>query len=288
MTFSHDRLFRGISSARDPLSRHQQNISKPRILFQFLYHLWLFPGPLRHIIARGRSVGASNNRAIFILLATLALSLLTDLRGSDLQGWIDISDSFDLTPKLQLGGDGGYRQSIDGSDFRVIYGRSTLNYELTPALSVLGGVGLFYNWEPLSVLETRPWVGLLIDLPRFSRVSFSHLLRLEERLIDIEGIDGKTEIGRLRYRFKAVIPLNRPADEQGSLYIPTYFEIAGRLWGDLPTGFISAGRLSGGLGFRISRDWRVEVTYHQQRAKLTSGGDYIVDEHVIRLQIRGW
>lgn len=266
----------------------QQNITKLRGLFQISRLFNLFPGVRENIIARGSDVGNTSERVIIILFFWGCLGALTPARASDLQAWIDVSDFFDLTENLQVGGDAGFRQSTECDRFSAFYGRPTLNYRFNPTVAVMGGVGLFYVWEPLTVLETRPWVGLLIQYPRVSRVSFSHLIRLEERLFDIKALDDLLEIGRLRYRLKAVIPLNRPADQAGSWYVPVYFEVGSRVWGDLPTGFISAARFSLGLGYRVNKDWRLELNYHQQQEKLTKDGSLTIGEHLVRLQIRGW
>ena len=216
------------------------------------------------------------------------LGALQPARASDIQAWIDVSDLFDLTENLQVGGDVGFRKSIEGDRLSKFFGRPTANYQFNGTFSIWGGVALYYTWEPLGILEARPWAGLLIRYPNVSRVSFSHLIRVEERFLDIEGLDELVKVGRLRYRLKAVIPLNRPADLVGSWYVPVYFEISSRAWGDLPTGFISSARLSLGLGYRINKDWRLELNYQQQQTKLTSDGSLTIQEHVVRLQIKGW
>ncbi len=233
-------------------------------------------------------MGNSSERIIVIFFSLTCLGVFTPARASDLQAWIDVSDFFDVTENLQVGGDAGFRQSTDCDRLSSFYGRATVNYRFNRTVVILGGVGLFYAWEPLTVMETRPWVGLFVQYPRVSRVSFSHLIRLEERLFDIEALEDLLEAARLRYRLKAVIPLNGPADQAGTWYVPVYFEVGVRLWGDLPAGFISTARFSLGLGYRINKDWRLELNYHQEQGKLTSNGDYTIDEHVVRLQIRGW
>jgi hypothetical protein len=233
-------------------------------------------------------VGNSSGRIVVLLLLVTWLGSLTQVQASDLQVWADVSDFYNLTEDFQFGGSVGYKESTQCGRFSSVYGRPTVNYQFNQTVQMWGGVAFTYTWEPLKAFETRPWIGLIIRYPEFSRVSFSHIIRLEERLFDLEALDELFRITRLRYRFRAVIPLNRPVALPGAWYIPVYFEVSGRLSGDLPTGFVNGSRLSLGLGHRIKENLRVELSYHVQQEKLTSGAEFTVEEHVIRLQIRGW
>jgi len=233
-------------------------------------------------------VGKTSVRVVIILFLWGCLGALNTARASDLQTWIDVSDIFDLTENLRVGGDVGFRRSTECDRLSKVNARPTVIYEINRTFSLWGGVGLYYTWEPLKVLESRPWAGLLIRYPNVSRVSFAQFIRMEERLFDIEELDELLKVGRLRYRLQAVIPLNRSPDLTGSWYVPVYFEVSGRVWGDLPTGFISSARLSLGFGYRINKDWRLELNYQQQQKQLTSDGNLTIEEHVVRLQLKGW
>lgn len=233
-------------------------------------------------------MATSSKRIVFILFCSVSLNPFSPVEAADVQGWVDVGDFFNLTENLRVGGDIGYRKSVEGTSYSSFFGRPTVNYSFNRIISVWGGVGLFYQWEPLTSLETRPWVGLVLGYPVIGRVSFANILRLEERLFEFEQRDDRLEIGRLRYRFKAVVPLNRSVVETGTWYLPVYFEVATRVWGDLPTGFVNLGRLSLGLGYRINEDWRLEVTYHQEQRRLGRTTEFRIDEHVVRVQIRGW
>lgn len=269
-------------------SYHRQNITKLKALFQIRILFRLFRLNRTNIIARGSAVENSSGRIVVLLLLVTWLGSLIQVQASDVQVWADVTDFFNLTEDFQFGGTVGYKESTECGRLSSFFGRPTANYQINPIFSIWGGVNLTYTWEPLKVFETRPWIGLIIKYPEFSRVTFSHIIRLEERLFDLEALDELLRITRLRYRFKAVIPLNRPVALLGAWYIPVYFEVSARLSGDLPTGFINGSRFSLGLGHRIKENLRVELSYHVQQAKLTSGTEFTVEEHVIRLQIRGW
>ncbi|GAA4368287.1 hypothetical protein GCM10023185_40910 [Hymenobacter saemangeumensis] len=183
-------------------------------------------------------------------------------------GWLRISSVAPLRGHWSLHSEVETRQN--NAQLAAQYlGRVGLRWHYGPSFSVTTGYVLAYNeLQPGDPREPLPEHRLyqeiaLADATGPLRVG--HRLRAEERWLRPAPEAGFRFAPRLRYHLRLVAPLRRDAKlPVGSLFLTASNEFFAGLGAHTGRSFLEENRLSGGLGYRLSRLTTVELAYLRQ------------------------
>jgi len=203
--------------------------------------------------------------------------------------WLSYFTDVSLNPRFALHLDTGYR-TIDDSTWKQWVVRPGIAIDLTEnwALSLTYG---YFKANPnglrvdtYAVPEQRIHQQFTYRHP-MGRLLARHRIRNEQRWIGTEFIDHDDRAyrfqERLRYQFRADIPLRSGAGEKPSLYLSVYDEVGVR-FGFRGASYLDQNRLYGGIGYRPSPSTAIEFGAFGQRFKPLSGGRF---EHNIMVLV---
>jgi Protein of unknown function (DUF2490) len=212
------------------------------------------------------------------IIAFFSLSSLTSQDTTGLkvnhQIWLDYNAHLHITEKLQYYGDLGFRILITDTQWARIYGRPSLRYHLDSTFVLHGGFGVFYEASKVvsNRFELRPWQGIQIKWPNFSRVKFNHLIRVEERFNFLLRDDVFESEIRFRLRIGGRIQFKRKEGWR-SFFIPFSFESFVPLAGSVSETFVDRTEFSTGLGYNASRilQFRFLINLRKSRSARADG-----------------
>jgi Protein of unknown function (DUF2490) len=182
---------------------------------------------------------------------------------------LDVTQSFEYYPNryFDLIGEvvGGYTQQSDDVD----------TAELTERVGVR--VNLLYHLREYFERSTR---GL-------GRVGLAVLIRLEHRTFWYSGDAGSDDDWRARLRFESKAGLNHPdMSQDGTLYGLFDVEYYWPLSDGLDERYISKVRARAGLGYRISRAYRVELLYMREWTRDSAEGQKRPDANIFDVRFK--
>jgi hypothetical protein len=196
------------------------------------------------------------------------------------QGWVDYNISYGgVKNSINYYGDTGYR-IISPDLWTRYYIRPAVSYTRSP-LTEPGkkttevyhlGIGVFFtnNTDYPNSMEIRPFQGYNIQWPVFSRLRISHYVRIEERFEYHYG-DNSWDFGfRARYQLSGVLTWGTTfLKSMEGLYFPFHVEFFINF--NPTTQFNDLIRVTPGLGYTFSPEWKAEfsVSYHRLRNTLT-------------------
>jgi|GEM_PF-1850756 len=191
--------------------------------------------------------------------------------GGPAVGWLKISSDAPLRGRWSLYSEVETRQGNAQLAGQYL-GRVGLRWHLGPAFSLTTGYVLAYNEaEPSDPREPLPEHRLyqevaLADASGLLRVG--HRLRVEERWLRPAPEANFAFAPRLRYQLRLVTPLRRGGKlPVGAFYLTAADEVFAGLGRRSNRSFLEENRLSGGLGYRLSRPTTIELVYlHQNQA----------------------
>lgn len=142
--------------------------------------------------------------------------------------------------------------------------RTGLNFHAAPNTLFSGGYGRITSYaddgrvlEAPVTKENRTWQQLILRHGA-SRFNFEHRYRVEQRWITTNDVTGYQD--RVRYLFRASVPLNKKQMEKGAFFVTAYDEIFLR--------FTSApfdrNRLYAAGGYQLARDANVQAGWLAQ------------------------
>lgn len=209
----------------------------------------------------------------------------------DHQLWIDLMPHFDINNRLHLFNVLSYRTSTTGEKFKRLLLRSSVQYNWTYELDLIGGVGLFGTWEAedYSTFELRPYQGVQLNWPKIWRMNFKHRGLMEERLLWNNQSEFDANL-RFRYRIKTKLPLNKSSIHYKTVYIPASYEIFSNLGDEEVENFQNRARAMLGLGYVFSDKWLAEMEVTFQRSRSTQTDDLTLSDRIFRLKLiyDGW
>ena len=210
------------------------------------------------------------------------------------QGWVDYNINYGGVKKIiNFYGDTGYR-IISPDIWTRYYIRPAVSYSRSP-LTEPGkkvtevyhlGIGVFYtdNSDIPNSLEIRPFQGYNIQWPVFSQIRFSHYFRMEERF-EYHYSDNSWDFGfRGRYMLSGVYTWGGTfLQRMEGLYFPFHVEFF--LNFKETTQFNDLIRVTPGLGYNFSVEWKAEfsISYHRIRNSLTNV--FETNDIVFRLRV---
>ena len=224
---------------------------------------------------------------IFISLLFISKGISQNERLYDNQVWFEVLVDYSFGKNFDFYTDASYRQAFSTEgNWRRIMARPSLKWKLLNWLDVRGGIGVFYsdfNIES-SILEVRPWQGAAISWPKFDRIKFSHLFRVEQQIIYNTSNWNQKYTTRFRYQLGSRINLRK--DRKYKLFfIPVSAEFFFRTDKELNRFLRNDGRYMIGLGYVFNREITVDVKYFVQRSR-SEELNFSLSDQVLRLRFR--
>ena len=230
-------------------------------------------------------------RKFWISILSFTILLIPTVAGandpSSYEGWADITTLYDLSENWQYQGDQGYRTSFSDNTFHLLYFRPSFRYRVKPGLTLHGGVGFFQSFLPddADLFELRPWQGLRFVWPKIGGYMFSHLVRLEQRMVWLKDpVSDFDSTLRARYQLGFRTPTYNILFERG-MYLTGAIEPFWDVETSFSENFTNRIRYFAGFGTRVSKAWRVELQYVQQDGRAIQQDSFSVNERIIRLRL---
>ncbi len=164
-----------------------------------------------------------------LLCATLIGTAATASAQSDRLGsWSVINTRIGIDKKWEFFNELQLRSQSFYDDFFYYEVKGGISYKLNKNFNVLIGTGKYITYDitedgsfnkPIDNNETRLWQQITMN-NYLERIKFEHRYRIEQQWHTSSGYRN-----RFRYRLNAMIPLNKPSVEPGSVYLSTFNEI---------------------------------------------------------------
>ena len=211
--------------------------------------------------------------------------------GADFQTWSDITTIYTLSERWRYDGDQGVRGVLSDSDFTLLYFRPSVRYRVNSWLAVHGGVRFFKTFfdDKEDTFEIGPWQGLRFLWPKIGDYTFSHYLRIEQRMIwQTEGEKDDDFNLRTRYQLGARSP-NYDILLKNGIYLTGSLEVFWNSEDDFLNNVVNRIRFDAGAGTKISDAWRAELHYLlQDGSEIDSdlfNDPFSSEEHILRLRL---
>ena len=203
------------------------------------------------------------------------------------QVWLDFYPHFYVNSKLQFYGDAGFRTLVTDAQWLRIHGRPSVRYHLNNTLVAHGGVGMFleFNRDQGTRFELRPWQGVQIKWPKFERLTFSHLIRAEERINHLFLTDTTQFEFRMRFRVGGNFQFD-PNRNARSLFIPFSVEWFWPVSKSVEELFSNRSRITLGLGLNASPTLQFRLIIVWQGSRQGRSDSFGISDWIVRLQAR--
>jgi hypothetical protein len=206
------------------------------------------------------------------------------------QTWFDITTIYDWE-RWKYNGDYGLRGIVSRSEFKLMFLRPSVLFQVKPGLTLHGGIGFFRTFfdDADDTFELRPWQGLRFVWPRIGGYVITHFLRLEERMTwETEGEKEYDFTLRARYQLGFRSPTWDVLFKNG-LFLRASMEFFWNLEESLGDNFINRIRYFFGAGTHVSKTWRVELQYTLQDGRAIEDelfrDPFDSEEHILRLRL---
>jgi hypothetical protein len=225
----------------------------------------------------------------FILLCYNHSTLAQDTSDSDIntnQGWVDMTLSKKLSERWSVGGDFGYRTSLNNNDFRQFYIRPNLNYKLSKIFNFTLGIGNFntFSEDLFNIYEFRVYQDANLKWPKLGVFNFFHRLRFEERFFNYSATTLDADfIFRARYLlgFKTDnFSLTGQKNWSVFLSLEHFFRLAQDSSEFLANNF----RWDSALCYQATTELRIELHYILQTSQLFRFGNSRVVDNIFCLR----
>lgn len=186
--------------------------------------------------------------------------------------WFIINADVALSEKWAVLFDASARRSGTFDEPMANFVRGGFAYEITDHVRAAVGA----NWSrtypygevPIAyaTTERRVWEQLQIG-HAIGKLDLSHRYRLEQRFRgrrndpDVDQIDYWERSNRFRYQVKATLPLSGDDIEPGEAYVSASNEIFIGIGGKVAYNIFDQDRATASLGYRVTRNWRVEAGF---------------------------
>jgi hypothetical protein len=203
------------------------------------------------------------------------------------QFWFDFYPHYYVNEKFEYYGDGGYRIILNEEILHRIYARPSLRYHINKLWEFHSGIGLFYIVSKAKVnrFEVTPWQGIKLNWPRFEKLRFNHLLKLEERISFLTNNWEASFDFRLRYILSSRLDIIETGDES-FFFIPFYVEVFIPVFDDIEEVFRNRGRAGVGFGYNESRNWRFEFLFNWQTSRSSANEEFGITDYAYQIKIR--
>ncbi len=198
------------------------------------------------------------------------------------QIWIDFYPHYYFNKKLEYYGDAGYRTIISERNWSRLYVRPSIKYHLNKTWELHAGIGFFYMFYKYDIdqFEIRPWQGVQLNWPKWDKIGFKNLLRLEERILFLTNNWSSDLEFRMRYKLSGKYDFNK------KLYMSLYGEYFLPLKGEVKELYRNKGRAGIGLGYKPTNNWQVEFVFNWQGSRTGSGEKLNASDYIYQIKIK--
>ncbi|MFZ6013869.1 MAG: DUF2490 domain-containing protein [Bacteroidota bacterium] len=186
--------------------------------------------------------------------------------------WFGLTTNTKLTKRISLMVEGQFRYAREFEQ-QQYQARTALEISVNKNLSI-APLAYVYTWnylygkQPAAFAnnEHRTWQQVTYK-HKFARINLQHRLRVEQRFIQTHSINAEGNVinegytlhqNRLRYRFLATIPLNKPTMESGS-WFSSFYDEAFLSWGENVTFHEpDQNRIFAGLGYQFNSSLSIQ------------------------------
>ncbi len=202
--------------------------------------------------------------------------------------WTDLTLTYPANPKLTVGGDFGFRFSLNSDVFRTFYIRPYVKYQFLKHINIVGGLGSFNTLTPdiPNTYEIRFFEDLNISWPTIKWAHFFHRFRLEQRFFNYQGDELDSDFS-FRGRYMLGFRTNRFSifGSKKDYTFVTSLEPFFPLGDDAVEIYANSSRIDFGLSYHVSKKLRIELDYIIQRSRVLSDDDFKSTGHILRLRI---
>lgn len=219
-------------------------------------------------------------------------------------GWAFSLNTFKLNEKITFFFDTQLRSTDKWAQTETFIFRPAIGVALSKQTSISFGFALVTNWREMvyvnpaanvnntvrdGVSDNRIWQQLIINKP-YGNSILQHRLRLEERLLGTLSTDGEQIIkndpklnARFRYFTRWINPIKHRTAFHNGIYIALQNEFFLNTIGvqNANNKFFDQSRTYGGLGYRISKEFDLELGYLLQVIVPKNGNN--TTNHIVQL-----
>ena len=226
-----------------------------------------------------------NGYSIFIWLCLAFLgSSTTQLQAQqdELGNWLMYFGTNRVADKWSIHSEIQHRNhTVKFGNIEQLLLRTGVNYHLSSNAILTGGLGYIDSYvfeSPQDGPETSEWrfFQQMILINQVGRLKFEHRYRLEQRWVNSDFRH------RVRYRFMAFLPLNKPRITQGTVFFALYDEI----FLNTEQTFFDRNRFYLALGYQISPISQIQVGWMRQQVN-DFGKNYLQLGFVFNPDLRG-
>jgi hypothetical protein len=229
-----------------------------------------------------------------VVLGIICFAIEAPAQNSDIdfQTWTDFTFTYVIKNRTNIGADLGVRGVVSQNDWNQFYFRPTYQYYFNKTIQAAGGVAVFATFSEVidNTNEFRIFQDVSLAWPTFASIHFYHRLRFEQRFFSYQedssfGLEIPNDFeARTRYQ----LSLESLDIHLGKNNKPIFFTVGWELFYALNDAaveqFINNQRLLGGLGQRLSPNFRYEVQYIFQKSRKYSDEGLKTSEHLLRLR----
>jgi hypothetical protein len=193
-----------------------------------------------------------------------------------------------LGKRWKLDVDNGSRLVNGDPSLWQIRFQPTLEFSPKKWIDLTGGVWLIYTnqFDMSDLFETRPTVGLRLNLDVWRGARLSNYTRAEYRIQRDLGADDTMTAWRLRNRVQTQVPINRKSLSDDN----TWYAIADAEWfwqrdPEVDDGFNSRRRYRLGIAWRKNSTWTFQFFYIFQRARPSAAEPFSVTDDIINIYV---
>ncbi|MDB5239806.1 MAG: hypothetical protein JWP57_431 [Spirosoma sp.] len=190
-------------------------------------------------------------------------------------GWFTYNGDHKLTDRWALHTEYQWRRIDFIQTWQQSLARLGLIYKLTDRVKVSGGYTLFttypYGKYPsadagVPVPEHRIYEDIQLG-DKLGRLELAHRFRLEQRWLGQLSDENPRQVAnwkyqhRIRYQLSATYPLSGPTVDNGEFYLNAFDELFISFGRNVGLNVFNQNRLSGGLGYQVRDNIRLELNY---------------------------
>ena len=229
------------------------------------------------------------------LLTLLLLFLLNTLNFSQTENniskqiWFDYYQFHTVDVHFRYYGNIGIYGAVNHNKWLNVFIRPAVRWIVNQNLNYSGGIGLYYtdNFEMPNNSEFRIWEGISYVWPKFTDITFTHLVRMEQRFnFPTDTWDMEFNI-RMRYKLSSKIFLHYINKKGGEfLYLPFSAELFFQTGEKITEQFNDKIRLTIGLGYKINFEWTLEAFYTSQSSRESIEHYFQTSAHLFQFKLK--
>lgn len=239
------------------------------------------------------------DRKIYLLILfslVLATGFAQNETASQFNTWYMYFGNHKIADKWKLHTEYQWRRHGLVQEWQQSLARIGLDYAVKPEVMITAGYAWIesypYGEQPIGATfsEHRIWQQLILN-QRPGRMGFQHRYRLEQRYLQnkittASGVesDGYRFRNRVRYRFFASYPLNRPVIEPDTWFLAFYDEVFIGFGRGIAKNVLDQNRLYGALGYQVNAAAQLQLGYLFHRV-FKPDGIQREDNHTLQMAL---